>query len=64
MKILDWFFPRQLAAYWEKIWEARAEIERTAREVRKVARQANTMLVENHLSERLVLAFELKEDER
>ena len=61
---LDRFFPRQLAAYWEKIWEARAEIEQTAREVRKVAKQANTMLVENHLSERLVLAFELKEDER
>ena len=62
MKFLDRFFPQQLAAYWEKIWEARSEIERTAREVRKVAKQANTMLVENHLSERLVLAFELKED--
>ena len=62
--ILDRFFPRQLAAYWEKIWEARAEIEQTAREVRKVTKQANTILVENHLSERLVLAFELKEDER
>lgn len=62
MTLLDRFFPRQLSAYWEKIWDARAEIERTSREVRKVARQANTLLVENHLSERLVLAFELKED--
>ena len=62
MKLLDRFFPQQLASYWEKIWEARSEIERTAREVRKVAKQANTLLVENHLSERLMLAFELKED--
>ena len=61
MKFLDKFFPARLAAYWEQIHEARKNATDTARKVRKVSRDATQLLVNNHLSERLELAFELKE---
>ena len=61
MKILDKFFPARLTAYWDQILEASKSAAATARKVNKVSRNAEQLLVHNHLSERLELAFELKE---
>ena len=61
MTILDKFFPTRLAAYWEQVHEARKNATDTARKVRKVSRDATQLLLNNHLSERLELAFQLKE---
>ena len=61
MTIIDKFFPASLAAYWESVYEARKNARATAQKVHKVSRDATRLLVNNHLSERLELAFELKE---
>lgn len=61
MTILDRFVPPHLAAYWGRINASKKQADRTGKAVRKVAKQTNRLLTENHLGERLVLAFELKE---
>ena len=61
MTIFDRFFPEHLSAYWDRVHEAHKNAMSTARKVNKVSRDATQLLVNNHLSERLELAFELKE---
>ena len=61
MKFLDRFFPKSLSDYWEKIADARARAEETAAAVNQVAAIASHLMIQNHLGERMQLAFETKE---
>ena len=61
MKFLDRFFPKSLSDYWEKIADARARAEETAAAVNQVAATAQHLMIQNHLGERMQLAFETKE---
>ena len=61
MKFLDRFFPKSLSDYWEKIADAHARAEETATAVNQVAMVSHNLMIQNHLGERLQLAFETKE---
>ena len=61
MKFLDRFFPKSLSDYWEKVADAHARAEETATAVNQVAKVAHNLMIQNHLGERLQLAFETKE---
>ena len=61
MKFLDRFFPQNLSVYWEKIADALARAEETATAVNQVAATARQLMIQNHLGERMQLAFETKE---
>ena len=61
MKFLDRFFPKSLSDYREKIADARARAEETAAAVNQVAATAHHLMIQNHLGERMQLAFETKE---
>lgn len=61
MKFLDRFFPKSLSDYWEKIADARARAKETAAAVNQVAATASHLMIQNHLGERIQLAFQTKE---
>lgn len=61
MKFLDRFFPKSLSDYRERISDARARAEETAAAVNQVAAIAHHLMIQNHLGERMQLAFETKE---
>ena len=61
MKILDLFFPKSLSDYWKKVSDAHAWAEETAATVNQMAATAHHLMIQNHLGERIQLAFETKE---
>ena len=61
MKFLDRFFPTSLSDYWEKIADAHARAEETATAVNQVAMVSHNLMIQNHLGERMKLAFDTKE---
>ena len=61
MKFLDRFFPKSLSDYREKIADAYVRAEETAAAVNQVAATARQLMIQNHLGERMQLAFETKE---
>ena len=61
MKFLDRFFPQSLSDYREKIADAHARAEETAVAVNQVAATTYHLMIQNHLGERMQLAFETKE---
>ena len=61
MKFLDRFFPKSLSDYREKIADAHARAEETAAAVNQVAQVTYNLMIQNHLGERMQLAFETKE---
>ena len=61
MKFLDRFFPKSLSDYWEKIADAHARAEETATAVNQVVMVSHNLMIQNHLGERMKLAFDTKE---
>ena len=61
MKFLDRFFPKSLSDYWEKIADAHAQAKETATAVNQVAMVSHNLMIQNHLGERMKLAFDTKE---
>ena len=61
MKVLNRFFPKSMSDYREKIADAHARAEETATTVNQVAATAHRLMIQNHLGERMQLAFETKE---
>ena len=61
MKFLDRFFPKSLSDHREKIADAHARAKETAAAVNQVAATASHLMIQNHLGERIQLAFQTKE---
>ena len=61
MKFLDRFFPKSLSDYCEKIADAHARAKETSAAVNQVAATASHLMIQNHLGDRIQLAFQTKE---